>query len=73
MTTLERVAKMVAEYKGIDESTVTMESTFKALDLDSLDLAELSMNLEDELGIELDVDESVDTVGAIVNAIEAKL
>ena len=45
------------------------------LKVDSLSLVELTMDLEDELGIELPEEELADvtTIGAFVDAIEAKV
>lgn len=71
MSTFEKVAEMLADYKSIDVSTITPDTTFAAIGVDSLDMAELAMNLEDELGVTLEVNEDMKTVGSIVEAIEA--
>ena len=68
--TFEKVAKILADYKGIEESSITAESTFQELSLDSLDVAELVMNLEDEFGITIELDETVKTVADMVNKID---
>jgi len=47
----EKVAEMLADYKGIDVSTIAPESTFADLELDSLDVADLVMQIEDALGV----------------------
>ena len=59
--TFEKVAKILAEYKGIDEDKVKQDSSFQDLELDSLDVAELVMSLEDEFGITIELDETVKT------------
>ncbi|MFB0958414.1 MAG: acyl carrier protein [Clostridiaceae bacterium] len=68
----EKVAQEIAEYKEIDTSEITMESSFEELGLDSLDMVELIMKLEESLDIQLEMDESLKTVGDVVGAIEAK-
>lgn len=68
--TFEKVASMLAEYKGIDASTITEETTFADIKLDSLDVAELVMNMEDEFGVTLELDEAVKTVADMVRLIE---
>ena len=73
MTTFERVVKVLVEAKDCDESAVKMESTWAELELDSLDTVELVMNLEDEFGVQLEMNEGLKTVGDVVNAIEALL
>ena len=66
----EAVAKVVAERTDCAVEDVKMESTFKELGIDSLDTVELLMNLEDELGIEIELSEKVETVGDLVNFVE---
>jgi len=66
----EKVAQILADYKDIDVAEITMESTFADLNVDSLDTAELVMNLEDELGITIEMNEKLTTVGELVKLIE---
>lgn len=68
----EKVAQEIAEYKEMEASEITMESSFEELGLDSLDMVELIMKLEESLDIQLEMDESLKTVGDVVGAIEAK-
>lgn len=68
--TFEKVASMLADYKGIDASSVTPESTFADLKLDSLDVAELVMNMEDEFGVSIELDGNVKTVADMVRRID---
>ena len=73
MTVFERVVNVLVDAKDCDADAVKMESTWKELELDSLDTVELVMNLEDEFEIELEMDESFKTVGDVVKAIEEQL
>lgn len=68
--TFEKVASMLAEYKGIEIAEVREESTFADLKLDSLDVAELVMNMEDEFGVTLELDENVKNVADLVKLID---
>ena len=70
MDTFNKVAQMLADHKGIDVNTLTMDSTFAELQVDSLDVAELVMNFEDEFGISIELDEAVKTVADMVKRIE---
>ena len=70
MDTFNKVAQMLADHKGIDVNTITMDSTFGELQVDSLDVAELVMNFEDEFGISIELDEAVKTVADMVKRIE---
>ena len=68
--TFEKIAAMLAEYKGIDVETITMESTFADLELDSLDVADLVMQIEDEMEVTIELDPSVTNMKALVNMID---
>ena len=66
----EAVAKVIAERADCDASDIQAENTFKELSIDSLDTVELLMNLEDELNVEIELTEKVETVGDLVKFIE---
>lgn len=66
----EKIKKAIAEQTGIDENTITLDSAFREdLNIDSIDLVELIMQLEEEYDIEFDDDqaEKLKTVGDVVN------
>ena len=69
----EKVAEILADYKDIDVSSITMDSTFADLGVDSLDTAELNMNLEDEFNITIEMNEKLSTVGELVAYIEENM
>jgi acyl carrier protein len=68
--TFEKVARALAEYKGIDVSSIKPESTFAELNFDSLDVAEMAMKLEDEFSMTIELDASDKTVHDLVKRIE---
>ena len=68
----EAIAKVISERTGCDVSSVKPESTFTELGIDSLDTVELLMNLEDMLGIEIELDQAVATVGDLDKFIQCK-
>ncbi|MGI9099910.1 MAG: acyl carrier protein [Solirubrobacteraceae bacterium] len=55
--TVEQTIKDVLPQFGIDASQITRDATFEDLDIDSLDVAELSQIIEDEYGIRLSSEE----------------
>jgi len=69
----EKVKKLLAEHTDVDASTITAETTFESLGIDSLDTVEMVMELEEELDAELELDEKVETVGELVAFIESKI
>ena len=73
MEEFERVKSVIADQLGVDEDTITMESSFvDDLGADSLDIVELIMGLEGEFDIEIPDDqaEKISTVGDAVNYIK---
>ena len=68
----ETIAKVIADRMDIDVESIKPESTFAELKIDSLDTEEMVMSLEDELGIELDLDQPVTTVDDLDKFIQSK-
>lgn len=70
----EKVKAIVAEQLGVDETDITLETSFDDLNADSLDVVELIMALEEEFDIEIpDEDaEKIKTVGDAVDYIKEK-
>ena len=67
---LEKIKEMLADKLGISADEITAKSKFTELGLDSLDVAEMLMNIEAEFGVTVEADASLTTVGAIVAKIE---
>ena len=70
---LEKVLKLIADLKGEEDASITAQSQLTELNLDSLDIAELIMNIEDEFSITVDERDSLKTVGDVVAFIEKKI
>ena len=68
----ETIAKLLADRLDCEASAIKAEDTFHDLGIDSLDTVDLLMNLEDELGISIELDEKVETVGELAELIEKK-
>ena len=66
----QKIVDTIVDAKGIDAASITPESNFKDLNVDSLDIAEMVMTLEDEFGITIELEEGVATVQDLVNLIE---
>ncbi len=69
----QAIAELISERLECDIAEVKMESKFRDLGIDSLDTVDLLMNLEDKLGIEIELDQKIETVGDLVAFIEKKL
>lgn len=73
MQFIEKVIKIIAEYKNIPTSDITSETTFMELGLDSLDIAELILRLEDELGVTVEVSPALISVEALAAQIRSRV
>ena len=69
--TKERVIELLAEHLDVDASTITEATTFEDLDIDSLDTVEIMMEMEDEFGIEIKVEDIGKTVCELIAHIDA--
>ena len=70
----EKLAKYAARTLELDIDDITPDSTFESLGIDSLDVVEMIMDLETELGVELDMeDQKIATFQELADFIESKL
>jgi acyl carrier protein len=73
-STFERVVEILRDKCELDETVeITMDTTFKDIDLDSLSVVEIALECEDAFGIEIDVEEPPQTMGAFVELIDSLL
>ena len=70
MDSFQLVTRGLAQRLGLDASKITLEDELLTLGIDSLDAAELLMELEDKLGVEIEQAKKLKTVGDIVAAID---
>ena len=69
----EKIANYLANQLDMSADEITADTTFESLGVDSLDTVEMVMDLEDELGIELELEKKIATVGELVAFVESKL
>ena len=69
----EKIAKYLSEQLDIAVEEISADTTFESLGVDSLDTVEMIMDLEDELGVELELEEKIATIGELVAFVESKL
>ncbi len=71
---LEKLISMAAERFGMEKMSLSANTTFEELNIDSLDMVELLMGIEDEFDITVD-DEDVEnftTLGDVAEYISNK-
>ena len=70
---IEKIRSYLASELDISEDEITRDTTFESLGVDSLDTVEMVMDLEQELGVELEIEEKIATVGELVDFVESKV
>ena len=66
----EKLVEILAEYKNVDPTEIKTDAPFTELGLDSLDVAELVMQIEDELGVTLEMSIKYNTIDKLAAYIE---
>ena len=70
--TFETVQKVIAEKMELDPASIKMDSSLQDLEIDSLDMVEIIMGIEEEMGVSLEELKDVATVGEVVAYIDAQ-
>ena len=70
----EKLVSYATSQLELNADDITKDSTFESLGIDSLDIVEMIMELESELGIELDMeDQKISTFGELAEFIDSKI
>ena len=68
---LDQIKEILASSLSIDADSITEATSFSGdLGIDSLDIVELLMNVEEEFGVSIEPDPSIATVGDLMAKIE---
>ena len=65
------IAELIAERNDSAPAEVTRNTRFQDVGIDSLDTVEMLMNLEDKIGVEIELSQKVETVGELVDYVVA--
>lgn len=70
----EKLVSYAVKQLELDRDEIMPDSTFESLGIDSLDIVEMIMDLETELGVELDMeDQKIATFQELADFIESKV
>ena len=70
----EKLVSYAAKQLELSADEITPDSTFESLGIDSLDIVEMIMDLESELGVELEMeDQKISTFQELADFIDSKL
>ena len=67
----DKIVEIIGDKMDIEAEEISMDSTFESLQIDSLDMVELVMDIEEAFDITVEDSEGLKTVGDLVNYIEA--
>ena len=71
----ERITTYLAEQFDFPKDSLHWDTTFKSLQLDSMDMVEMMMDMEEELGVDFEMEGklNVETIGELADYIDEKL
>ena len=70
----EKLVSYAVKHLELEASDISPESTFESLGIDSLDVVEMIMDLESELGVELEMeDQKITNFQELADFIESKV
>ncbi len=70
----EKLVSYAAKHLDLNPDDINPGSTFESLGIDSLDIVEMIMDLESELGVELEMeDQKITTFQELADFVESKL
>lgn len=66
----EKIVKIISDKMDLDAEQITMDATFESLKIDSLDMVEIVMDIEEEFDISIEDAENLKTVSDLVMFID---
>lgn len=69
----EKIKRIIVEQLGVSESDITMDTSFRELGVDSLDLFQIIIEIEEEFSVQIEDAESIKTVGEAVKFVEDRV
>ncbi|MEA4853398.1 MAG: acyl carrier protein [Christensenella sp.] len=66
----EKIAGIISDKMDIDVDDITMDATFESLKIDSLDMVEIVMDIEEEFDVSIEEAENLKCVADLVKFIE---
>ena len=69
----EKIANYLSRQMDVPVESITNDTTFESLGIDSLDTVEMLMDLEQELNVDLELEEKRSTVGEFVAFVEERI
>ena len=68
---LDTVLEVIAEFVDVDPADITLDTTIESLKIDSLDMVEIVMSLEEKYDIQIEEQGEIKKIGDLVELIES--
>ena len=68
----EKIKAIIVDKMDLDPDKITEQSSFKDLEMDSLDMVELVMDMEDEFDITIETSEGLETIADLIELIRSQ-
>ncbi|WP_186431151.1 acyl carrier protein [Clostridium sp. BSD9I1] len=69
----EKIKNIIVEQLNIEEEGLTLETSFEELGVDSLDLFQIVIEIEEEFNLQIEDAESIKTIGDAVKFVESNI
>lgn len=66
----EKIKNIIVEQLNVEEEGLTLETSFEELGVDSLDLFQIVIEIEEEFNLQIEDAESIKTIGDAVKFVE---
>jgi acyl carrier protein len=69
----EKIKNIIVEQLNVEEEGLTLETSFEELGVDSLDLFQIVIEIEEEFNVQIEDAEAIKTIGDAVKFVENKI
>ncbi|WP_097027712.1 acyl carrier protein [Clostridium peptidivorans] len=69
----EKIKNIIVEQLNVEEEGLTLETSFEELGVDSLDLFQIVIEIEEEFNLQIEDAEAIKTIGDAVKFVESKI
>ncbi len=69
----EKIRKIIVDQLGVSQDEIKLQTSFEDLGVDSLDLFQIIIEIEEEFDVQIEDAEKMKTVGDAVNFVESKI
>ena len=67
-----KIIKIIAEYLDKDEAEIKADETFTEIGLDSLDIMELVLQMQEEFGVKIELTQEISTIEKLAELIASQ-